>query len=157
MRNVATFPQHCVIVSVWTKQIIVKHISLILTSWNQVILCCLGLALMLHSKYTSSPSLMSSGLSVLPRWSTTCGGSGSKQSQNDTLDGVSKQEALNWVGHKGVPIVRVWMSTESIKQPMLICGDWMEMACRDSSIIITFHEYRIKAVYLRRMQLFHLI
>jgi hypothetical protein len=47
----------------------------ILTLCNHVILYFLGLARMLHSKYTSSFSLMVSGLSLLPNWSVTCGGS----------------------------------------------------------------------------------
>lgn len=49
--------------------------SNLLTSWYQVILCSLGLALILHSKYTSSPSLISSGLRVVPSFSCTWGGS----------------------------------------------------------------------------------
>ncbi|KDR13667.1 hypothetical protein L798_12477 [Zootermopsis nevadensis] len=47
----------------------------VLTLWNHVILYSLGLARMLHSKYTSSFSLMVSGLSSLPNCSVTSGGS----------------------------------------------------------------------------------
>jgi hypothetical protein len=44
--------------------------SCIQTSFDQG-----GFALMWHSKYTSSPSLMSSGLNVDPRFNDTIGGS----------------------------------------------------------------------------------
>lgn len=47
-----------------------------LTLWYHVIRCSRGLARTLHSKYTSSPSLMSWGFNVLPRDRVTNGLSG---------------------------------------------------------------------------------
>ncbi|KAE8752475.1 hypothetical protein FOCC_FOCC000597 [Frankliniella occidentalis] len=43
-------------------------------AWNQARRYALGLARMLHSKYTSSPSLMSLGLRLAPMRSVTTGG-----------------------------------------------------------------------------------
>lgn len=51
---------------------------IILTLWYHDILCSRGFARTEHSKYTSSPSLMSCGLSVLPKDRETTGGSATK-------------------------------------------------------------------------------
>ena len=49
-----------------------------LTLWSQVSFLHAGFAFTWHSKYTSSPSLMSSGFSVLPSIRETIGGTGRK-------------------------------------------------------------------------------
>lgn len=65
-----------------------------LTLWYQDILYGFGLDCIKHSKYTSSPSLISSGFKDEPIFSVTTGISGKKESKMNFYSGFQSKNSM---------------------------------------------------------------